>query len=201
MKFLMHVDEENAEVQVDGRSFSIPPNELFEVPEIRGTDCNNNGQHQYISPPEHVAKVILNAAWYHGMIEVPVTRKGFQMEVDIPAARAEADARLREAEHKMLERYVMDQRERALANAPPLPPSGRLVTIIKRRGIDLKRDFNIDPPGWAMTGIFDRDQRMAELEAQNQKLMEMMAQMAARLDATADKSADKPKRKETTPEI
>jgi len=173
MIFLYHVDDENAEAVIDGRLFVIPPNDLFEVPEIRGTDTNNNGPQEYIIPDRIVAQKLLEHCWYHGVVQVPMIKTKGGVSSDIESAKRAAREALNNAHDMMLTRYVQDQQERVTReNKPAIAPGGRLTNIIERRGIDLKKEFNIDPPGWKSDKIRDRD---AEFAAMQKKIDELTA--------------------------
>lgn len=175
MIFLYHVDNENAETVIDGRLFVIPPNDLFEVPEIRGTDTNNNGPQEYIIPDKMVAQKILEHCWYHGVVQVPMIRTKGGVTSDVKAAEREARESLERAHDMMLTRYVQDQQERVTReNKPALAPGGRLTKIIERRGIDLKKEFNIDPPGWRTDKIRDRDAQMDAMQAKIDELTSLL---------------------------
>src|ERR1051326_7713032 len=108
MRFVFHVDDEPASVMIDGRLLTIPPNEPFEVPELRGTDINNNGPHEYIIPDHQVMAKILDHAWYHGVIEVPVIRSKQGISADMSKAVTMATDALVIAEDKILTRYIAD---------------------------------------------------------------------------------------------
>ena len=177
MIFVLHMDEETAQVRIDGRLFSIPPNELFEVPDITGTDCNNNGPTEYRIPEKQVAAKIIEHCWYHGMVEVPMTRTKGGVTSDIEAARKAARTALELAHDTMLNKYVTDQQERlSIYNKPALAPSTPIMKIIERRGIDLDRDFGIKPPGFDMRGARDRDAEMEELKKQIAELRANMSE-------------------------
>src|SRR2546430_2791888 len=126
MKFVYHVNGESAILMIDGRLLTIPPNEIFEVPEIRGTDCNNNGNFEYIIPDHQVLQRILEHGWYHGLVEVPVIRTKNSFTADTDAAKRLAGDALQLAEDKILTRYVTDQQERTTKEGKPaIAPGGR----------------------------------------------------------------------------
>lgn len=182
MIFLLHVDEEPAKASIDGRLFVIPPNELFEVPEIRGTDCNNNGPVEYVITDKLVAQKLVQHCWYHGMVEVPMIRTKGGVTSDVDAAKKAARVALELAQDKMLTSYVQEQQERVTReNKPALAPSVPLIKIIERRGINLKRDFNIDPPGWVVENKRDRDAELDTLRQQNEALAQKMNDLLAKL--------------------
>src|SRR6266478_5949752 len=112
MIFVLHVDDEPAQAMIDGRLLIIPPNELFEVPEIRGMDCNNNGPVEYLIPDKLVAQKLIQHCWFHGLVEVPMVRTRGGVTSDIDAARASARTALETAQDSMLTKYVQDQQER-----------------------------------------------------------------------------------------
>jgi hypothetical protein len=177
MIFLFHVYRDPAQLCIDGKTFIIPPNELFEVTEIRGMDCNNNGHQEYITPPSKVAELIIARGKHFGIIEVPLTRRGTDVQVDIEDARRRAKDLLRSTEDQMLMAYVREQQERAQANAPVQAPGGRVLEIIQERGLDIKKEFNINPVGWVLGEQAAKDNRMEELERQNAQLQSQMKEL------------------------
>ena len=175
MIFLLHVDSEAATALVDGRLFVIPPNELFEVPEIRGTDCNNNGPMEYVITDKQVAQKLIAHCWYHGVVEVPMTRTKGGVTSDIETARKVARQALETAEDTILTQYVEAQQERVIReNKPAIPPSAPLIKIIEKRGINLKKEFNIDPPGYNVAQHRDRDAEMDVLRKQVEELTALL---------------------------
>jgi hypothetical protein len=178
MIFLYHENDKNAEAQVDSSSFSIPPGELWEVPDVHSTDNNR----EYITPAKIVAELILKRCWYHGMIVVPVERVGNSFNTNMEAAEKQARQALRDSEDHMLTNYVNWQKER-MASTPgavALPPGGTVQKIIEKRGIDLKRDFNIDPPGYVIEKGHATEDRMKALEQENAEMKEMLKQLLAK---------------------
>lgn len=164
MIFVMHMDEEVATVVVDGRLLTIPPDFAFEVPEIRGNDMNNNGHYEYIIPDHQVAAKVREHGWYHGIVDVPVIRTGNAITVDTDAARVAAKTALMAAQDAMLTLYITEQQERIKGGKAALPPDGRVATVIERRGIDLRRDFSIDPPGYTLGKIVNREAEIDDLK-------------------------------------
>jgi hypothetical protein len=178
MIFLYHCDEETAYIRVDGKLLTIPPNELFEVPELRGMDCNNNGNQEYIIPPKMVAEKAMEDGWFHGIVLVPVTKTKTGVTADVEPAKIAARTALEAAEDTSLTKYVNDQQERVtMHNKPAMAPGGRILKIIQKRGIDLKKDFNIDPPGFQVQKGRDRDAEMDAMREQNALLQKQMAEM------------------------
>ena len=98
MIFVFHAADETAFVRIDGRLFMIPPNELFDVPEIRGTDMNNNGPFEYIMPERLVAEKLVEHCWTYGLVIVEMKKgpKGFT--TDIEDAKVRAEFKLNEAQ-------------------------------------------------------------------------------------------------------
>src|SRR5204863_3582008 len=183
MKFVYHVDDEPASVLIDGRLLTIPPNELFEVPEIRGTDCNNNGNFEYIIPDHAVLNRLLEHAWYHGLVEVPVIRTPSGVTTDVEAAKRQARDKLNAAHDRILTRYVSDQQERVTQHGKSaIAPGGRVLQIIEKRGIDLKRDFNIDPPGFVVEKTANRDAEIASLREENARTQKQLQELLERLN-------------------
>jgi hypothetical protein len=167
MRFLYHCDDETAHVTVDGRMISIPPNEIFEVPELRGNHFNNNGPCEYIITEAKVAEELIRQGWYHGIVDVPIKKSKSGMEADVESARKQAAALLNENQDKILAQYISDQQERTTVHGKAaIAPIGRVLKIIEARGIDLEKDYNISPPGYGMAKARDRDAEMEELKRQ-----------------------------------
>ena len=192
MIFVLHVDGEPAQAMIDGRLLIIPPNELFEVPEIRGMDCNNNGPVEYLIPDKLVAQKLIQHCWFHGLVEVPMVRTKGGVTSDIDAARASARTALETAQDSMLTKYVQDQQERVTRdNKPAIAPSAPLEKIIRKRGIDLKRDFNIDPPAWNIGKSRDRDAEFEALKEAHDKMTKQFDELLARLGDNAEAAKKK----------
>lgn len=172
MKFVYHVNNEPAVMLIDGHLITVNPREVTEVKEIVGMDCNNNGPVEYRIPDHKVLGLMLEHAWYHGLVEVPVIRKGNDFTTDVEGAAERAADALQIAEDKMLTQYVTEQQERVSRhNKSAIAPNGRVLKIINKRGIDIKKEFNIDAPGYTIDKAADRDKQIQELQAQVEKLM------------------------------
>src|ERR1041385_5771515 len=113
-EFVYHEAGETAQIRIDGKSFEIPSHELYEVPDVTGTDCNNNGPYEYRTPAAFIAAKICEHAWYLGIVQVTVKvgKGGTTLESNVEEAKLQAQQAVRAAEDKILERYVSDQRER-----------------------------------------------------------------------------------------
>lgn len=184
MIFLFHVDTEDACCRIDNRTIVIPPNEPFEVPEIRSTDCNNNGPYEYLIPDHKVAEKVMEHCWYNGIVQVPVIKSKTGVSIDVDKARVEAKTKLSLAEDRILTRYVSDQQERVTQhNKPAIAPNGRVAMIIEKRGIDLKKEFNIDPPGYVLDKLNDRDAELQELRKQNEATQKQLAELLKQFKA------------------
>jgi hypothetical protein len=175
MRFVYHVDDETAHITVDGRMISIPPNEIFEVPELRGNHFNNNGPCEYIITEAKVAEELIRQGWYHGIVDVPIRRSKNGMEADVEAARKLATALLIDSEDKILGQYISDQQERTTVHGKAaIAPIGRVLKIIEARGIDLEKDYNISPPGYGMAKARNRDAEVEELKHQMAELQKAL---------------------------
>lgn len=171
MKCLYHVSDETVVTRVDGHMFIIPPNEVFEVEEVRGNDRNNNGSYEYVITDAQIAKLIISRKPF--IVEVPMHRTKGGVSGDVDTAKKDAKAALELHEDSMLNKYINDQQERTMReNKPPLAPSAPIVKILEKRGLDLDKDFNLKVPGLAVGRFRDRD---AEIDALNQKIDNLMA--------------------------
>lgn len=176
--YVYHCAETNASAVIDGHLIVIPPNELFEVEELRGTDVNNNGKYEYVIPVKDVIKHLMHHCWHYGLVVVPMTRTEGGVTSDIKAAQAAAVVARNAAEETMLAKYISDQQERVtIQGKSPLAPSVPIVRILESRGLDLDKDFNLKVPGLSIKKATDRDAEIAELQASNKKLQESMAAM------------------------
>jgi hypothetical protein len=192
MRFVYHVDNETAHLSIDGRLISIPPNELFEVPELRGNHFNNNGPCEYIITEAQMVQHITEQGWYHGIVEVPVRKSKTGMDADVEAARTLAQAALDKSRDQTLADYISEQRERqTVQNLAPLAPMGRVLKIIEARGIDLEKDFNLAPPGYA---VHKQKSREAEIEELRRLVGELQKTVAAAVpgNGAKDKRSGKP---------
>lgn len=180
--YVYHESEEVAQVRIDGASFAIPSHELFPIEDVRGTDCNNSGPIEYRMHADYVADKICEHAWYLGMQKVTaqVGRDGKSVKSDLDAAKAKAKQLCQDAEDRILQRYLDDQMERLRGNLPAVPPSGRITQIIKKRNINLAKDYNINPPGYAIAQHHTRDDEMAAMKAQIDALTAIIEKQAKR---------------------
>jgi len=176
MRFVYHVDNETAHLTIDGRLISIPPNELFEVPELRGNHFNNNGPCEYVITDAQMVNHIQQQGWWAGIVEVPIRKSKNGMDADLDAARKLAAAALEKSRDQTLADYITEQRERqTIHNQAPIAPVGRVLKIIEARGIDLQKDFNISPPGYAMEKQKSREAELEELKRMVGELQKALA--------------------------
>lgn len=186
MKNLLHVDDETIHDLVEGRLYSFPPNEAVEVED------------------DFIAGRIEEHLSYRGLTVVQTKRTPQGVTFDIEGAKKLARERLEEQRTKAVLDYVAVQQEsRISAGKPALPPTGRVLEIINKRGIDLGKEFNLHPAGWeSKAAAAGKDDRFRQLEEQNLKLAsdnatlkENMEKILKRLDEQAEAPADTPKRK------
>lgn len=147
MKIVLQVSGEMGTVKIDGRELFIRSGEPFEVPVLTGTDFDAAGYRQYTIPEEYACREILHNLWYLGIVEVPFVREGFQIKMDEAGAVALAKKAFIAAQEKIVADYVRTQQERVQQGSPANPPNGRAAAIISMRGIDIKREYGLNPAG------------------------------------------------------
>lgn len=171
MILVIHAGDKPAEFHADGLTISIPPNQVFEVPAIRGTDHNNNGPIEYLTPPEIVRDLMIARLWSYGLVEVPVIRSsgkfGVKYEFDEEAGIGMAKDLLIKAEEQIVANYVKVCQDRMSQNLPSFPPNGRAREVIEKRRIDLKKEYNIVPIGYGtVAAAAAQGEEMAALRAE-----------------------------------
>ena len=184
MKLVYQESGETASVIIDTKEVKIPSGKVTEVPEIRGTDYNPAGPLAYTIPPDYVVKELMAKLWWCGLIEVKVERDGFQMKLeDESSIKARAKAALDAAERQIVADWVQSQQQRIQQNAGALPPGGRALHVIEKRGIDIAKEYNLRPAGYGTLppAITDIETKMrAEYE---QRMADELAQQKATFDA------------------
>lgn len=176
MRLLIHTYHKPAECVIDSRPYSIPPNKVFKVVPLHGSDAGSGGG-EYTIPEEYLAQKIIEQTWHYGMVDVPVIETegdfGVTFNYDAKAGIAQSREALIRAEEQMLGNYVKQCQERMSQQLPAFPPTGRVDDIIKTRGIDLKAAYNIVPIGYGqVAAAADRQAEMDELKRQNAELQE-----------------------------
>lgn len=170
MNCLYHCSPETVSVRVDGKLFVLPPNEICEINEVRGTDCNNNGPYEYIIPEKLVAQLIISRKPF--IVEIPMVRTKGGVSSDLAAAQKQAKAALELYEDSQLAKYIEDQQDRVMKhNKSPMAPSAPILAILEKRGLDLKKDFNLEVPGLMIGKVRDRDAEIDSLREQVDRLM------------------------------
>lgn len=183
MRYLIHVDDEVIHDLVEARLYTFPPNEAVEV------------EDDFIAGriEEHLA--------YRGITVVKQKRTPKGIVFDIESAQAEARERLEAARTKAVLDYVtMQQESRISAGKPALPPTGRVLEIINKRGIDLGKEFNLHPSGWESKAASEgKDDRFRQLEDSNLRLANENAQLKERFETVLrrleEQAADTTKKK------
>lgn len=185
--FLLHVDTEPVHEVMEGRLLTLLPNEPFEVKEIVSTDVDLNGNKTFVIPSEFIARVIIAHQMHHGVVLVKEIRRGYNTELDVKSARAEAAIALKAGQDKMLSEYVRIQLEdRLKENKPALPPSKPIERIIDERGIDLQKEYGFRPVGWRVGDETKaREERTAALEAENVELKRTLRLVMEKVDRLA----------------
>ncbi len=187
MELVIHAADRNAEICIEGRGISIPPNEPFEVDAITGTD-HMTSDYQYETNAAAVAAEMVSKLWHVGLVRIPVTteksRNGVTYNFDTAKALAEAKLRLIKAEEQMLSAYVTQCRELISENKPAQPPGPRISAIIAKYGIDLKAKYGIVPIGYdAVAAGAQKNEEMEELKRQNAEMKRQNAEMADKMNA------------------
>lgn len=163
MKILIHADNEVVHDLIDGRLYSLEPKKPFKV------------------ESDHIAGLILAHKHYHGIVEVKAT----ETETGIVYATDEAvKLALETLEAKELERvnaWVNSQYDdRIQNNKPPLAPPPAIQAIIDKRGIDLKRDYNLTVPRLQMGAAVQGD--VLTLRNENQALREDLGRLQSMVE-------------------
>lgn len=131
-KVLIHVDTSEVVGDcINGGLYILPPNEPTEFPVF-------------------VANALLNHKGpIHGIVEVEQVKKKNGVEYLVDEALEKAEKYLDECERKSIEFYVRQQMEDRIGTGKPsLPPNGRALSLILRRGISLKDEYGLVPVGW-----------------------------------------------------
>lgn len=184
--YVYHCSKTPASAVIDGHLIVIPPNELTEIDEIRGTDVNNNGKFEYLIPVSKVIERLLHHCWHFGLVVVPMTRTVGGVTSDLPAAKKAAALALNAAEDTMLSKYIADQQERVtIQGKAPLAPSEPIVRILEARQLDLNKDFNLKVPGLSIKKANDRDAEIAELQKANEDMKKRMDAMLELMEKSA----------------
>lgn len=186
MKLVIHAADEDATCEIQGHVFRIPPRKAFRIGAMFDMDHNNNGPVEAPIPEETVCQRLVERCWYFGLVEVPVLESegqlGPEYRYDIPAALEVAKERLIVAEEQILGNYVKVSQDRMSQQLPAMPPNGRAKYIIEKRGIDLKKSFNITPVGYdTVRAASSHDDEIAELRRRNEELRKQFEQVMAAL--------------------
>lgn len=180
---VIHANDEDAGIVIDGRQYLIPPNEPFVVEEIACTD-HMTGDYQYRTSPQEIAAEMVRLLWHVGMVQIPVnevrTRNGITYKYDEASALKQSKELLVKAEEAMLQGYVTQCRELMSENKPAQPPGPRIAAIIKKYGIDLKAKYNISPVGFDVVSAgAAQNEAMEALREQMAKQQEIINQLLA----------------------
>lgn len=134
--YVMHAYHEPLSLMLDTHSWSAPSLEPVEV-----------------SEGDFYAQQLVNCYGpVYGLIIIPSVRTRTGISIDVEAAEVLAKAALKKSEDELLQRWVLRQQtERVKAGLPVLPPTGRVDEIIRNRGLNLQRVYNINPVGYEYT--------------------------------------------------
>lgn len=169
---LYHVNPEPVHHVVDGRLYTIPPGEAFEIED-----------------PLHGRNILEHKA-YLGIVEVPVVKTGRGIEFDVEGAARAAAAQLVEQDLQSVANWARQQVEdRVQKGLPVLPPPERIAGIIERRKIDLTR-LGIEKIAGVVEGSASRDSRgeLASLRAEHEALLEKFEELRQSISKSGKKS-------------
>ena len=178
--YLLHTSKEIAHlIDAEGKTYHIPPNEAWEVPEIRGTDIPGPAgaapYKTFVTPSHKVGEMLMKQGVYYGLVEVHQVRQGNSIIFDVEGAMKASGVARKQAEDAMLQTYVKAAKEDELGKHPIRPPSAPIQKILNERGLDLKRDFGVQPVGWTLSeGAKARDAEMAALKSELAELKAML---------------------------
>lgn len=176
MKMLIHTSLSNAECVIDGKGFSIPPNRPFKVPSIK--------RHDYVVPEEYVAEKILAHCWHYGIVDIPceevISDTGVEYKYDTAAIMSIAREKLIAAEEQILANYVEISQSRMSQQLPALPPSKTVDAVIRRRGIDIAKEYNIKPVGYGVVAqAASTANELIEARAESAELRQRLERLEA----------------------
>lgn len=165
--FLYQNTTKTVHVLVDGRQFSIPHSEPFEVKAIEGTDLEK----PYMISSDKVGREIIRTAVLHGVVTIEQIRTARGFEFDMEKADKESTRLRGKSQLEILQRYVDGAKQDQLANLPIKPPSAPIQAILDERGLDLKRDYGITPVGYKVSeAVAARDAELAATKQENASL-------------------------------
>ena len=174
-------------LDAEGRTFRIEPNIPWEVKPQISSDCDKGGYPvQNIVPADKVAQQICDDGKFYGIVIIPEIQEGFNTKRDVETARARSTEVRRNAENALVDQYVSHQKQNQLAVRPVAPPSESIQAILNGRGLDLKRDFGLEPVGYRVSEAAAA--RDALIETQGREIKELKEMLAMLME---DKKAKK----------
>jgi hypothetical protein len=192
MKHVLHAEDETIHDLIDGKLYSIPPNEVFEIEN------------------DHHADLLLQHKHYHGIVLIEGKKGPRGTTFDFEQATADAKEKLAAKELETVQAYVAAQMEDKVSKGlPARPPEGRVARIIKKLKIDLARDYNLQVLGQPTSAkqVHDDTQRQLKeererndkLQADFTKLQEQMTAILANQQAATgqNKPAESEKKSES----
>lgn len=192
--YLFHNYRETITIlDAEGRSYRIPANEPWEVPEIKGTDCNGTQAYNpFVISAAEASKIFCKEGIHYGLVPVPEKRGPRGIVFDIEEASI-ASKRVRKAsEDAILDRYIRGAKEDELAKLPVKPPSASIAKIIDSRGLDLKRDYGLQPVGYRVSeAAAARDAEMEALRSSNSTMSREMGELKEMLAMLLDDKKEK----------
>lgn len=183
----------------EGRTYVIPANVAWPVPALQGTDCNGTQAYAPFSiSAEKMAKFLCDEGVHYGLVVVPETSTPTGIQFNLAkAARRSANAR-QTAEDGVLQRYIKGAKEDELAKLPVKPPSASIAAILDARGLDLKRDYGLQPVGYRVgDAAAARDTEMANLRAENETQRKEISEIKEMLTMLMEDRKDEKRKKVT----
>jgi hypothetical protein len=128
---------------------------------VDGAPPQENGRLFIVEPgkpkkvPYEAARFMLDHLSYTGVVRVDVIESEDGTKYDLPKAKAESLAKLKEMDDLRFRRWLSGVIEDYVKRSKPVPsPEESIQRIIDRRGYDLKK-YGIVPVGWAETEKID----------------------------------------------
>lgn len=166
--YIMHAYHDTIHLQLGDLWYHVPPLDPFLI---------EDGQF-------YIDKLLEIYGPVYGIIQIETEQTRTGVSINADAAEKLARAALDSAELSMLSAYINAQQTERLAHGlPPMPPSGRVDEIIRRRKIDLKAKYNLVIPG--RDGFVDTEKEA--LRSENQKLKAQVAGHEATLDTIMER--------------
>ncbi len=163
-------------IDSEGRGHRIPANEPWEVKPQTCMDTDKGGSPvQLTIPAEKVAAQLVHDGKFFGLVIVNQIRTANGISFDVEAAAKESKRIREQAETDLVEKYVKSAKDEQLGNRAIRPPAAPIEQILSSRGMDLKRDYGLEPVGYRVSEkAAARDKEMDELRKENREIKEML---------------------------